>query len=258
MTERPLTVLVAGGSAPSGIAVARALAQAGVTVYTVGSDSTRIAAAAEAAGSGVTPLTCDLASLPAVRELHEELTRTAGRIDGVIHLVGGWRGARDITGQSDEDWDFLESSSVTTLRNITRVFYDDLVASETGRFAMVSSTFVTAPSAAAASYAAVKAAAEAWTMAMAEGFRRDQLQGAKQGQGEPELPVEPELQSEPELHSAAVVLVVKALVDPGMRIRQPERRFPGYTDVEDLAAAVVGLFAKPAAELNGQRILLTR
>ena len=43
-----------------------------------------------------------------------------------------------------------------------------------------------------------------------------------------------------------------------MRIRQPERRFPGYTDVEDLAAAVVGLFAKPAAELNGQRILLTR
>ena len=252
MTERPLTVLVAGGSAPSGIAVARALAQAGVTVYTVGSDSTRIAAAAEAAGSGVTPLTCDLASLPAVRELHEVLTRTAGRIDGVIHLVGGWRGARDITGQSDEDWDFLESSSVTTLRNITRVFYDDLVASETGRFAMVSSTFVTAPSAAAASYAAVKAAAEAWTMAMAEGFRRDQLQGAKQGQGEPEL------QSEPELHSAAVVLVVKALVDPGMRIRQPERRFPGYTDVEDLAATVVGLFAKPAAELNGQRILLTR
>ena len=252
MTERPLTVLVAGGSAPSGIAVARALAQAGVTVYTVGSDSTRIAAAAEAAGSGVTPLTCDLASLPAVRELHEELTRTAGRIDGVIHLVGGWRGARDITGQSDEDWDFLESSSVTTLRNITRVFYNDLVASETGRFAMVSSTFVTAPSAAAASYAAVKAAAEAWTMAMAEGFRRDQLQGAKQGLGEPELP------GEPELHSAAVVLVVKALVDPGMRIRQPERRFPGYTDVEDLAATVVGLFAKPAAELNGQRILLTR
>ena len=251
MTERPLKVLVAGGSAPSGIAVARALAQAGVTVYTVGSDSTRIAAAAEAAGSGDTPLTCDLASLPAVRELHEELTRTAGRIDGVIHLVGGWRGARDITGQSDEDWDFLESSSVTTLRNITRVFYDDLVASETGRFSMVSSTFVTAPSAAAASYAA-------WTMAMAEGFRRDQLQGAKQGQGEPELPGEPELQSEPELHSAAVVLVVKALVDPGMRIRQPERRFPGYTDVEDLAAAVVGLFAKPATELNGQRILLTR
>jgi NADP-dependent 3-hydroxy acid dehydrogenase YdfG len=262
MTDHPLTVLVAGGSGPSGIAVARALAQAGMTVYTVGSDSTRIAAAAETAGSGVTPLTCDLAVLPAVRELHEELTSMAGRIDGVIHLVGGWRGARGIADQSDEDWDFLETSSLTTLRNITRVFYGDLVASNNGRFAMVSSTAVTAPSAAVASYVAAKAAAEAWTMAVADGFQRDQLKGtagqsSPELQSAPELSSAPELQDGPELHSAAVVLVLKALVDPAMRSRHPERRFPGFTDVEDLAAAVVGLFGKPAAELNGQRILLT-
>lgn len=256
MTDHPFTVLVAGGSGPSGIAVARALARAGMSVYTVGSDSTRIAAAAETAGSGVTPLTCDLAVLPAVRELHDELTSTAGRIDGVIHLVGGWRGARGIADQSDEDWDFLETSSLTTLRNITRVFYGDLVASDTGRFAMVSSTAVTAPSAAVASYVAAKAAAEAWTMAVADGFQRDQLKGTA-GQSPPELPSAPELQDGPELHSAAVVLVLKALVDPAMRRCHPERRFPGFTDVEDLAAAVVGLFGKPAAELNGQRILLT-
>ena len=256
MTDRPLTVLVAGGSGPSGIAVARALAQAGMTVYTVGSDSTRIAAAAETAGNGVTPLTCDLAVLPAVRELHEELTSRAGRIDGVIHLVGGWRGARGIADQSDEDWDFLETSSLTTLRNVTRVFYGDLVASGNGRFAMVSSTAVTAPAAAVASYVAAKAAAEAWTMAVADGFQRDQLKGTA-GQSSPELASAPELQDGPELHSAAVVLVLKALVDPAMRSRHPERGFPGFTDVEDLAAAVVGLFEKPAAELNGQRILLT-
>ena len=256
MTDRPLTVLVAGGSGPSGIAVARALAQAGMTVYTVGSDSTRIAAAAETAGTGVTPLTCDLAVLPAVRELHEELTSRAGRIDGVIHLVGGWRGARGIADQSDDDWDFLETSSLTTLRNVTRVFYGDLVASDNGRFAMVSSTSVTAAAAAVASYVAAKAAAEAWTMAVADGFQRDQLKGTA-GQSSPELASAPELQDGPELHSAAVVLVLKALVDPAMRSRHPERGFPGFTDVEDLAAAVVGLFEKPAAELNGQRILLT-
>jgi NAD(P)-dependent dehydrogenase (short-subunit alcohol dehydrogenase family) len=256
MTDRTLTVLVAGGSGPSGIAVARSLAQAGMTVYTVGSDSTRIAAAAETAGSGVIPLTCDLAVLPAVRELHDELTSRAGRIDGVIHLVGGWRGARGIADQSDEDWDFLETGSLTTLRNVTRVFYGDLVASDAGRFAMVSSTAVTAPAAAVASYVAAKAAAEAWTMAVADGFQRDQLKGTA-GQSSPELPSAPELQDGPELHSAAVVLVLKALVDPAMRSRHPERRFPGFTDVEDLAAAVVGLFEKPAAELNGQRILLT-
>jgi 3-oxoacyl-[acyl-carrier protein] reductase len=238
MTQRSIpNVLVTGGSGTSGVAVARALAQAGFAVCTVGSDRDRIEAAAAKAGTGVTPFTCDLANLPAVRELHGALARTAGRIDGVIHLVGGWRGASGITDQSDEDWDFLERSAVTTLRNVTRVFYDDLAASENGRFAMVSSTAVAAPSAAVASYAAAKAAAEAWTMAVADGFRRDQSA---------------------EQHSAAVVLVAKALVDADMRSRHPERKFPGYTDVEDLAAVVVGLFGKPAAELNGQRMLLTQ
>jgi hypothetical protein len=74
-------------------------------------------------------------------------------------------------------------------------------------------------------------------MAMAEGFRRENQADGNQ-------------------HSAAVVFVVKALVDAGMRASHPERKFPGYTDVEQLAAAAVGLFSQPAVELNGQRLLL--
>lgn len=239
---RALNVLVTGGSGPSGIAVARALRQAGFRVYTVGSDKKRIEAAAAEAGNGVSPLVCDLASLPEVRELHGILTGTAGRMDGVIHLVGGWRGAKGITDQSDDDWDFLERSAITTLRNVTRVFYDDLGASASGRFAMVSSTAVSAPTAGGATYVAAKAAAEAWTMAVADGFRTEQVPSA-----EPNSTMQ---------HSAAVVLVVNALVDAAMRQKSPDRTFPGYTDVEELAAAVVGLFSTPAPELNGRRLLL--
>ena len=238
---RPLRVLVTGGSGPSGIAAAGALRQAGFDVFTVGSDKARIEAAAESAG-GATPLVCDLGDLAAVRELRTGLARTAGKIDGVIHLVGGWRGAQGITDQTDEDWDFLQRSAVTTLRNVTRVFYDDLTASPCGRFAMVSSTAVDSPAAGVANYVAAKAAAEAWTMAVAEGFRRESQAPTSRADGAQ--------------HSAAVVLVVKALVDAGMRSKQPERKFPGYTDVEQLAAAAVGLFSQPAAELNGQRLLL--
>ena len=240
---RTLSVLVAGGSSPSGIAVARALRNAGHTVFTVGSDRARIEAAAAEAGDGVVPLVCDLADPAAVQDLHSTLTERAGRVDGVIHLVGGWRGAKGITDQSDEDWDFLERNAVTTLRNVSRAFYDDLAASGTGRFAMVSSTTAAAPTAGAASYAAAKAAAEAWTLAVADGFRREQS-------GHKEHPVEQ--------HSAAAVFVVKALVDDDMRAAAPERKFPGYTDVTDLAAAVVRLFDTPAGELNGRRLPLSR
>ena len=262
-TGRPLNVVVTGGSGPSGIAAARALRNAGHTVFTVGSDGPRIEAAAAEAGSGVTPLVCDLADLAEVRSLHTavhaRLAETGGSVDGVIHLVGGWRGAKGITDQSDEDWAFLERGAITTLRNVTRVFYDDLAASDTGRFAMVSSTAVDKPTAGGASYAAAKAAAEAWTLAVADGFHRGQS-GRKQALSEQQSPsdqgsaVEPG--SAPEQHSAAVIFVVKALVDAGMRAKSPDRSFPGFTDVEDLAAAAVGLFASPAAELNGRRLLL--
>ncbi|HEX9228369.1 MAG TPA: SDR family oxidoreductase [Arthrobacter sp.] len=244
---RALNVVVTGGSGPSGIAAARALRNAGHTVFTVGSDGPRIEAAAVEAGSGVTPLVCDLADLAEVRSLHASvhalLAGTGRAVDGVIHLVGGWRGAKGITDQSDEDWNFLERAAITTLRNVTRVFFDDVAASDAGRFAMVSSTAVSKPTAGGASYVAAKAAAEAWTLAVADGFRK-----AQSGPGTGATPGEQ--------HSAAVIFVVKALVDPAMRAKSPERTFPGFTDVEDLAAAAVGLFSSPAADLNGQRLLL--
>ena len=184
---RALNVVVTGGSGPSGIAAARALRNAGHTVFTVGSDRPRIEAAAAEAGSGVTPLVCDLADLAEVRSLHASvhamLAGTGGTVDGVIHLVGGWRGAKGITDQSDADWEFLERGAITTLRNVTRVFFDDLAASDAGRFAMVSSTAVSKPTAGGASYVAAKAAAEAWTLAVADGFHRGQS-----GRRDPGLP----------------------------------------------------------------------
>lgn len=253
---RTLNVLVTGGGGPSGIATARALRDAGHRVFTVGSDAARIEAAAAEAGSGVTPLVSDLASLADVQALRASVAGMAGNVDGVIHLVGGWRGAKGITDQSDDDWDFLERNAVTTLRNVTRVFFDDLAASDTGRFAMVSSTAVGAPTAGGASYAAAKAAAEAWTLAVADGFNR--IHAAAAGPGATGETGDSAGQETPEIHSAATIFVVKALVDPAMRAKSPERTFPGFTDVEDLAAAAVGLFSTPAAELNGQRLPLSR
>ena len=141
-------VLVTGGSGASGIAVARALRAAGHRVFTVGSDQARIDAAAQEAGDGVTPLVCDLARIDEVRQLRQRVTAAAGTVDAVIHLVGGWRGAKGIPDQTDVDWDFLETGAITTLRNVSRVFFEDIASSPRGRFAMVSSTALEQPTAA--------------------------------------------------------------------------------------------------------------
>ena len=57
-------------------------------------------------------------------------------------------------------------------------------------------------------------------------------------------------------NSAATILVIKALVDDRMRAESPERTFPGFTDVKDLAARIVGLWSSDASALNGVRIAL--
>ncbi|ALV45412.1 oxidoreductase [Arthrobacter alpinus] len=229
-SQGPL-VVIAGGSSAAGIAVAASLVAAGMRVVTVGSDAGRITAAANLTG-GAVPLSCDLADPDAVSALVAQIHTDFGPVDGLVHLVGGWRGGGGITAQSDADWDFLHTSVLSTLRNTTRALYEDLVASPGGRLAIVSSTSVTAPTAGNASYASIKAAAETWVQSVAQGFSSS---------------------ATPE-QSAAVVLVVKALVDDTMRARSPERSFPGFTDVAVLAQAVTSLFGKPG--LNGARIIL--
>ena len=241
-------VLIAGGSSASGVAVARALIDAGMRVLTVGSDAGRIGAAAGLAG-GAVPLSCDLTDPEAVAALAAQVRQDFGPVDGLIHLVGGWRGGTGIAGQTDADWDFLCTTVLTTLRNTSKAFYADLAASAVGRLAIVSSTTVTSPAAGDANYAAVKAAAETWVRSVAAGFAT----GAANPGGTPDggTPV-----GGGENTSAAVVLVVKALVDDGMRARSPERRFPGFTDVAVLGRAVTDLFGTQAAGINGARLLL--
>ena len=235
------TVLVAGAGSASGTAVCRALDAAGARVVAVGRVATRL----ENTLSGLEHVdlrTCNLDHAGQVAALASDMQETYGGVDGIIHLVGGWRSGNGIASQAEADWDFLETNILRTLRNVSRSFYDQLEDSACGRLAIVSSTAVDSPTAAGAGYAAAKAAAEAWVRAVAQGFRRDQS-GRKDY---------PKAQ-----HSAAVVFVVKALVDEDQRRAAPERKFPGFTDVSDLAAAAVRIFSQDAAEINGERIYLT-
>ena len=235
-----LTVQVAGAGSPSGTAVGGALERAGAKVVAVGRDAARLQASlVRLHDADLRP--CDLSDADQVDALAGNLQETYGGIDGVVHLVGGWRGGGGIAGQREEDWQFLETGILHTLRNVSRSFSDHLEASPSGRLAIVSSPAVDNPTAGGAGYAAAKAAAEAWVQAVAQGFGRSQS-------GRRQDPVQQ--------HSAAVVFVVKALVDEAMRAAEPDRNFGSYTDVETLADAAVALFTSDAASLNGRRIRL--
>jgi NADP-dependent 3-hydroxy acid dehydrogenase YdfG len=163
-------VLLAGGTSAAGRASARALLDAGARVVVIGSDDDRLAAVA-AEIPGVDVQRCDLTDPDAVDALRDRVHAALGRVDGILHLVGGWRGGGGLAGQSDEDFAFL-LRSLTALRHVTRAFDDDLAASDAGRLAIVSSTSVARPLAGGANYATVKAASETWVRAVGQGYAK--------------------------------------------------------------------------------------
>ena len=169
-------IVVAGATSASGRVVARALVDAGASVIVVGSHQGRLDEL-EVEIPGVIGERADLTDGDDVLELAMRVHAKVGDVDGIVHLVGGWRGGGGIPGQTEEDYRLLERS-FTALRYVSRVFWDDLTASDAGRVAIVSSTTVEKPTAGGANYTAVKAASESWMRSLADGFAKAGAPGA--------------------------------------------------------------------------------
>lgn len=160
----------------------------------------------------------------------EHLTGRFGRIDGLAHLVGGWRGGDPIESFDLSDYEFLHDLLVRSLQISTRAFHGPLTASEHGRFLLVSSSQAQRPGSTNAAYAAAKAAAESWTLALADSF-----------DGTP---------------ATANIIVVNAILTPAMAAEDPGGDHAGLTPAEDIADAIAFACSDAGARMNGQRISL--
>ncbi|MET7308539.1 SDR family NAD(P)-dependent oxidoreductase [Streptomyces sp. NPDC005134] len=235
-------IAVAGAAGPAGRATLLRLAEAGAIVVASDADPTRLAEAVDAAryahgGATVTGDTVDLLDLAATREWAAKTEKEFGRIDGLVHLVGGWRGSASFAETDLADWDLLEKLLIRTVQHTSLAFHDGLLRSDRGRFLLISAAGASQPTAGNAAYAASKAAAEAWTLALADAFRKA---GGDEGP-----------------KTAAAILIVKALVHDAMRAERPNAKFAGFTDVKELADAIAGVWERPAPEVNGKRLWLT-
>ncbi|MER5303497.1 SDR family NAD(P)-dependent oxidoreductase [Streptomyces lasiicapitis] len=235
-------VAVAGAAGPAGRATLLRLAEAGATVVASDADAARLAEAVDAAryahgGATVTGDTVDLLDLDAARAWADRTEKEFGRIDGLVHLVGGWRGSSSFADTDLGDWDVLEDLLIRTVQHTSLAFENGLQRSGNGRYLLISAAGASKPTAGNAAYAAAKAAAEAWTLALADAFRKA---GGDEGP-----------------NAAAAILVVKALVHDAMRAERPSAKFAGFTDVKELAEAIAGVWERPALEVNGNRLWLT-
>ena len=229
---RPLegrVVAVAGAAGNLGPTVVDRLAFTGATLALGGRSKEALDALAAEAGGGDTA-EVDLLNQSSARAWADGVAERLERIDGLVHLVGGWRGGQPIDEAPLEDWDALADLLVRTTQHATQAFAPHLLASGRGRFVVVSSGQAQAPTSKNAAYAAAKAAQEAWTLALADRFR---------GSG-----------------ATANIVVVGSILTPEMREESPDKDFSTFTPAEEIAGAIVYLCSDATSSMNGQRLIL--
>jgi NAD(P)-dependent dehydrogenase (short-subunit alcohol dehydrogenase family) len=226
-------IAIAGASGGLGPSVAKRLAAAGATIAGVDRSQEHLDALAtelDLPDDRFDARVVDLLDEQAAREWAAELRERFGTVDALLHLVGGWRGGQPLAEAPLSDYEWLHDLLVRTVQHTTRAFHDILAASPSGRFVLVSSSQAQAPEGTNAGYAAAKAAAESWTLALADSFK--------------------------DTPATANIIVVNAILTPRMREENPDKEYPTFTSAQEIAEAIAFLLSDAAAKMNGKRLSL--
>lgn len=224
-------IAVAGGTGNLGPTVVERLVASGARACVCGREQARLDELASSLSAPIDTDVVDLLDMDATRAWASALEERHGRIDGLVHLVGGWRGGTPIEDAPLEDWDWLSGLLVRTVQHATQAVAPALIRSGHGRFVLVSTGQAQSPTHRNAAYAAAKAASEAWTLALADRFKKT---GA----------------------TANIVVVGGAIVTPEMRAESPDEDFSSGTPAEEIAEAIAYLCSDASASMNGQRVTL--
>jgi NAD(P)-dependent dehydrogenase (short-subunit alcohol dehydrogenase family) len=217
-------IAITGATGGLGKVVAHVFARQGAALALLSTDQDKLDALAR--GLDLPPErimthAADLTDPDAVRDSAEAVSAKFGRVDALIHLVGGWTGGRTIVESGlDEFQSMLEQHAWTTV-HLLRAFSPKLVANGWGRVIAVSSNSASNPPAKRAAYGLAKAAQEALLLSLANEFKGTNL-------------------------TANVIQVYAIDVDGSGQGTSPE----------EIAAAMLYLCSDEARKLNGAKIPL--
>jgi len=223
-------VAVAGAAGNLGPSVVRRLAAGGATLSLAGRRLEELDALATEVGGNVETAAVDFLDAAATRAWADGIVERHDRDLGLVHLVGGWWPSPPIEEAPLEDWDRFHDLLIRTYQHTTQAFAGHLLASGSGRVVLVSPAQAQAPTSRNASYAAAKAAAEAWTLALADRFRKT--------------------------GSTANIVVIGSIVTDAMKEESPDQDYAAFTPAEEVADAIAYLCGDEAPSMNGRRLTL--
>ncbi len=238
-------VLITGATGPIGRAVARRLGAGGARLALVGRDQTRLdtmgaelaaalsatpGADASALVSAWTKVAGDPTDEAAARSIAATVEARYGRIDILLHLIGGWVGGTSVVDLDRDELREMLDRHLWSALNMVQAVVPGMTGRGYGRVIAVSSPVAANPGPRGASYAIAKSAEELLLRSMAR-----ELAGTG---------------------VTANVVTIRGLIDPGEPATDRAARKAGWATPDEIAEALAIIASPASATVNGERIAL--
>lgn len=163
-------VLITGGTGALGRALVEAFLADGDVVATIYRKEDDLAALREETGAGekLAGYRADVTEAATVREAVGAIVREHGRLDALVHAVGGYSGGATVAETPDDVWHRMMALNLTAAFFCARAAIEPMMERDRGAIVTIGSSAALDPQAGAAAYSASKAGLVALTRALAK------------------------------------------------------------------------------------------
>ena len=217
-------VFITGANGGLGSSVTRAFLRQGARVI---GGSLRITAA-DFPQPNFEALTIDFNKLDEIKGGVAKIAERYGRLDVLVHVLGGFAGGSSVAETSDEMWEQMQNINLTSAFHVFRESIPHLRKSKGGRLIAIGSLTAAQPHANLGAYVTFKAALSMLVQTVA-------LENADAG-------------------LTANVILPGTMDTPGNRKSMPDADFSKWAKTEDVAELVLSLADEQARHLTGLAI----
>ncbi len=233
MSLKDRTVVISGATGGLGAFLARHLAGEGANLALLGTDQQRLDSLGTSLGlPSERWLACeaDLRLGAAAQSAVHAVQEKFGRLDILLHLVGGWVGGKSLVDSVPADLEAMLAQHVWSTFHLAQACVPGLVKNHWGRILIVSSPYATRPNARGGPYAAAKAAQEALVLSLSQELKDTGV--------------------------TANILQVKSIDLKGEKLATPTPANASWSTLEEIGAAVMYLLSDQGGAVNGARLPL--
>lgn len=225
------TAVITGATGGLGSTLVRALAAQGANLALLDIDPAKLEALAASLAlpdARFSTRTIDLLDPVETEAAAGEVAARFGRIDILLHVVGGWTGGKTLFEAPCADLEFMLNQHVWTSFNVTRAFVPHLVKNGWGRVVMVTSPYAARPNAKGGPYAIGKAGQETLMLTLSQELK---------GTG-----------------VTANLLQARSIDVKREKVSAPSPDNAAWTTPEELTAAALYLLSDAAGTVNGAKL----